>query len=207
MGHNLLNDRLSSLRYFISSAFAASRAIAYEFAAVLILLLMPEFGGKALAQDIVSAQATATVQSAITVTATQPINFGDVLIGIPKAIGWNNDDSSAIFTITGQAAAGINIVLTLPEYLSLADGSDRLSVIFRSNDAAVDTSNTATPSSMVAGNGWINQNPHNLPSSAVIGTPGSNTKVYLGGKVVPSGNQKAGSYSGDIVLSVSYNGL
>lgn len=160
-----------------------------------------------MAQDVASAQATATVQSAITVTATQPINFGDVLIGVPKAIGWNNDDSSAIFTITGQAAAGINIVLTLPEYLSLADGSDRLNAIFRSNDAAVDTSNTATPSSMVAGDGWINQNPYNLPATAVIGSPGSNTKIYLGGKVVPSGNQKAGSYSGDIVLSVSYNGL
>jgi len=171
-----------------------------------ILLVTFGFGSKAYAQDIASAQATATVQAAITVVATQPLNFGDVYIGIPKAIGYSNDDSSAIFTITGQAGAGINVLLTLPEYLSLADGSDRMTLVFRNNDAAVDTSNTATPSSMIGADGWINQNPYNLPAAAAIGSPGSNTKIYLGGKVVPSANQKAGNYSGDIVLSVSYNG-
>jgi hypothetical protein len=176
-------------------------------AVAFVLISLAGLGEQAAAQDVASAQATATVQSAITVTATQTLTFGDVLIGVPKSIGWNNDDSCAIFTISGQAAAGVNVSLMLPEYLTLADGSDRLNLVFRSNDAAVDTSNTATPSSMVGGDGWINQNPYNLPSAAVIGTPGSNTKIYLGGRVVPSGNQKAGSYSGDIVLSVNYNGL
>lgn len=176
-------------------------------APIVALILILGLPGQTLGQDVASAQATATVQSAITVTATQALSFGDVLIGVPKTISWNNDDSCAIFTITGQGGAGINISLIMPEYLSLADGSDRLIIIFRNNDAAVDTSNTATPSSMAAGDGWINQNPYILPSAAVIGSTGSNTKIYLGGKVVPSGNQKAGNYSGDIVLSVSYNGL
>jgi hypothetical protein len=188
-------------------AVKSSVVLAAAIAALFVLISFTESGERAAAQDVASAQATATVQSAITVTATQVLTFGDVLIGVPKSIGWNNDDSCAIFTITGQAGAGINIMLTLPEYLTLADGSDRLGLVFRSNDAAVDTSNTATPSSMVGGNGWINQNPYNLPSAAVIGTPGSNTKIYLGGRVAPSGNQKAGNYSGDIVLSVNYNGL
>jgi hypothetical protein len=192
MGRNLI--RKSPLYTLLATAIVA----------FIFVLGLPE---RAMAQDVASAQATATVQSAITVTATQALSFGDVLIGVPKTIGWNNDDSCAIFTITGQGGAGINISLMVPEYLSLADGSDRLNVIFRNNDAAVDTSNAATPSSMVAGDGWINQNPYALPSAAVIGSTGSNTKIYLGGKVVPSGNQKAGNYSGDIVLSVSYNGL
>jgi hypothetical protein len=159
------------------------------------------------AQDVANALATATVQTAITVTASQPLDLGNVFQGIPKSIGNNMDDSSAIFIITGQAGAGINIQFSLPEYLSLPDGSDRMSIVFRSTDAAVDTSNTATPSTMAASAGWVNQNPYLLPSAAVIGSPGSNTKIYLGGRVVPSGNQKAGVYSGDIVLSVFYNGL
>lgn len=159
------------------------------------------------AQDIANALATAIVQTAITVTASQPLDLGNVFQGIPKSIGSNMDDSSAIFIITGQAGAGINIQFALPEYLSLPDGSDRMSIVFRSTDAAVDTSNTATPSTMAAADGWVNQNPYLLPSAAVIGSPGSNTKIYLGGRVVPSGNQKAGVYSGDIVLSVFYNGL
>lgn len=184
-----------------------SALFAFLSAAVITFIFILGLSKQTLAQDVASAQATATVQSAITVTATQALSFGDVLIGVPKTIGWNNDDSCAIFTITGQGGAGVNLSLILPEYMSLVDGSDRLNVVFRSNDAAVDTSNTATPSSMAAGDGWINQNPYILPSAAVIGSTGSNTKIYLGGKVVPSGNQKAGTYSGDIVLSVSYNGL
>jgi hypothetical protein len=180
--------------------------IALRIGIVAVFFLIISSPKQAISQDVASAQATAVVQSAITVTATQSLSFGDVLTGVPKAISWNNDDSCAIFVITGEGGAGINLSLILPEYLSLADGSDRLSVVFRVNDAAVDTSNTATPSSMTAGDGWINQNPYILPSGAVIGSPGNNTKIYLGGKVVPSGNQKAGNYSGDIVLSVSYNG-
>ena len=179
-----------------------------SFAGIIIgCTLIIELAATARAQDVANALATATVQTAITVTASQPLDFGNVFQGIPKSIGSNMDDSSAIFIITGQAGAGINIQFSLPEYISLPDGSDRMSIVFRSTDAAVDTSNTATPSTMVAGDGWVNQNPYLLPSAAVIGSPGSNTKIYLGGRVVPSGNQKAGVYSGDIVLSVFYNGL
>jgi hypothetical protein len=170
-------------------------------------ILLIALNASVRAQDVANALATATVQTAITVSASQPLEFGNVFQGIPKSIGDNMDDSSAIFIVTGQAGAGINIQFSLPEYLSLPDGSDRMSVVFRSTDAAVDTSNTATPSTMAAGDGWVNQNPYLLPSAAVIGSPGSNTKIYLGGRVVPSGNQKAGVYSGDIVLSVFYNGL
>lgn len=173
----------------------------------LFVLLILASGTNAWPQDVANALATATVQTAITIVATQPLNFGNVFQEMPKTIGNNMDDSSAIFTITGQGGAGINIQLALPEYLSLADGSDRMSIIFRNTDAAVDTSDIATPSTLIAGNGWINQNPYLLPSAAVIGSPGSNTKIYLGGRVVPSANQKAGIYSGNIVLSASYNGL
>jgi len=180
------------------------RVIVRAITASIIILMS---GITVQAQDIANALATATVQTAITVVATQPLNFGNVFQGVPKTIGNNMDDSSAIFTIAGQGGAGINIQFALPEYLSLPDGSDRMFIIFASTVAAVDTSNTATPSTMIAGNGWINQNPYLLPSAAVIGSPGSNTKIYLGGRVVPSGNQKAGVYSGNIVLAVSYNGL
>lgn len=174
---------------------------------LFLIALILALGINAEAQDVANALATATVQTAITVAATQPLDFGNVFQGMPKSIANNQDDSSAIFTITGQAGAGINIQFALPEYLSLPDGSDRMPVIFRSTDAAVDTTNTATPSTLTAAGGWINQNPYLLPAAAVIGSPGSNTKIYLGGKVAPSSNQKAGVYSGDIVLSVSYNGL
>ncbi len=175
------------------------------FAFVLASILVSTVA--ALAQDVATGQATATVQAALTVTATQALDFGNIFQGIPKTVGRNDDDSTAIFTVAGQAGSGVNLQLVLPEYLSLADGSDRMTIAFGITSAAVDTSNTATPSTMIGADGWIDQNPFNLPAGAVIGSTGSNTKVYLGGKVIPSANQKAGSYSGNIVLIVSYNGL
>ncbi len=156
------------------------------------------------ALDFSDGTASGTVLTIITAAATQDLAFGNILQAVPKSIGYNNDASSAIFTITGEASAGINLQLILPEYVSLSDGSDRMTIIFSSTDAAVDTT-TVTPSTISASDGWINQNPYYLPASAVIGSAGT-TKIYLGGKIVPSVDQTPGTYSGDIVLSVSYNG-
>jgi hypothetical protein len=154
------------------------------------------------AQDVARGQAQGTVLPLIVVTATQVLNFGEIYQGVPKTILYGNDDSAAIFTITGQDGAGVNLQLILPEYLNLADGSDRMPITFRATDAAIDT-NSATPSTIVAADGWINQNPYILPAAATIGAP--NTRLYLGGKVNPSTNQKAGAYTNDIVFMVAYN--
>jgi hypothetical protein len=157
-----------------------------------------------VAQDVANGVAQGTVIPLIVVTAVQPLEFGNVYQGVPHAIAETDDDSSAIFNITGEAGAGINLQLILPEYLTLADGSDRMPVRFGATDAAVDT-NAATPSTMVAGDGWINQNPYILPAGAVIGdNGGANTRIYLGGEVNPSTNQKAGAYTADLILMVAY---
>ncbi len=153
-------------------------------------------------QDVARGQAQATVLPLIVVTATQVLDFGEVFQGVPKTIARTNDDSVAIFTITGEHGAGINLQLILPEYINLADGSDRMPIVFRATDAAVDT-NGATPSTVVAADGWVDQNPYILPAGATIGA--TNTRIYLGGKVNPSSNQKAGAYTNDIVLMVAYN--
>jgi len=157
-----------------------------------------------MSADSDNASSTARVLLAITVTSTQDLSLGYIYGGIPKSMGYNDDDSSAIFSITGEPSAGINLQFMLPEYLSLSDGSARVPIIFSATDSAVDTT-TASPSTMDASDGWINQNPRDLPAGAVIGAGGT-TRIYLGGKVVPPGNLKAGTYNGDIVLSVSYNG-
>jgi hypothetical protein len=165
-------------------------------------LILLSIASLSFAQDVARGQAQATVLPLIVVTATQVLDFGEVFQGVPKTIARTNDDSVAIFTITGEHAAGINLQLILPEFINLADGSDRIPIVFRATDAAVDT-NAATPSTVVAGDGWVDQNPYILPAAATIGA--TNTRVYLGGKVNPSTNQKAGAYTNDIVLMVAYN--
>jgi hypothetical protein len=169
---------------------------------MLVGLILAISFSSSFAQDVARGQAQGTVLPLIVVTATQVLDFGEIFQGVPKTILYGNDDSCAIFTITGQDGAGINLQLILPEYLNLADGSDRMPILFRATDAAVDT-NAATPSTVVGADGWINQNPYILPAGATIGAV--NTRIYLGGKVNPSSNQKAGAYASDIVLMVAYN--
>ncbi len=179
-------------------ALRLSRKIMMLTGTILILSF-----GFSLAQDAATGSATATVQTIITVTATQALAFGNVFQGVSKTVGDNVDASSGIFTITGQAGAGVNLQMILPDYMALADGSDRMTITFSTTDAAVDT-NGATPSTVVAGDGWVDQNPRVLPAAAVVGA--ANTAIYLGGKVTPTSDQAAGAYSADIVLLVAYDG-
>lgn len=167
---------------------------------VLTVLFMPR---GVSGQDVAVGSATATVVATISVTASSPLAFGDVLQGVLSSIA-NNNSSAAIFEISGESGSGVDLYLQLPEYLSLSDGSARMTITFSSTDASVDTTGAGDPTTMNAGKGWQNTNPYNLPAAAIIGSSG--TDVYLGGKVIPSPNQKAGNYSGDIVLTVAYNG-
>jgi hypothetical protein len=154
-------------------------------------------------QEVAIGSATARVLANIIVTAVNPLDFGDIFQGVPKRVA-NNEGGAAIFSITGQAGAGVSLYMQLPEYLSLSDGSDRMVIIFGATDASIDTTGAANPEGMNGSLGWQNVNPNNLPSAAVIGTSGTN--IYLGGSVRPSTNQRAGNYSGDIVITAAYDG-
>ena len=155
-------------------------------------------------QDVAVGTATATVLAALTVTATQALAFGTVFQGISKTVA-NNDAASAIFTMGGTANAGVSLYLELPSYLALADGSDRMVISFTTTDAIVDTTGGGDPTGFVPADGYNNVNPFSLPTTANLSDAGA-ANVYLGGKVTPTVDQKAGAYSGDIVLTVSYNG-
>jgi hypothetical protein len=157
----------------------------------------------ATGQDAAVGQAQATVLAVLQVTAASPLEFGEVMQGVRKSIA-NSNDSAAIFEISGEAGAGIEAYLQLPEYMSLSDNSDRMRISFGATDCSIDTTGAGSPSGMAAGDGWQNENPYNLPSAIVIG--GSGTDFYLGGTVWPSVGQKAGSYSADIIITVAYNG-
>lgn len=174
-------------------------------AGVLCLIALSIVSGNVCAQDVANGLATATCLASLSVMATQPLAFGNVFQGVAKTQGKNDDANSGIFTIAGAPSAGISIYLALPAFLALVPGgADRMIVSFATTDATVDTT-TVTPSTVAAGDGWIDQNPYSLPAAVVIGAAGS-TRIYLGGKVSPAVNQSAGSYIGEIVCSVAYTG-
>ncbi len=172
---------------------------------ILVGLILAISSGVTFAQDVATGTATGTVVPLIVVTATAPLDFGTLWQGVPKSIPSSGAgaDSAAIFDIAGQQA-GINLQFILPEYIVLANGHDRMPISFTATDAAVDTLTPATPEAMVAGDGFVDQNPYAIPAaSSVIGPAG--THVYLGGRVWPSTNQTAGTYGAEIVLMVAYN--
>ena len=167
---------------------------------VLAALLMPSTGS---AQDVAVGQATATVLAILTVTATSPLAFGNVYQGVPTAIAKDNADAG-IFRIVGEEDAVVAIYFQLPDYLSTATGDDRMVISFSTTDLNVDTTAANTPAGFVAADGWIDQDPHNVTSAADIGSTA--TDLYLGGEVIPSVDQTAGAYTGDVVLTVAYTG-
>lgn len=157
----------------------------------------------AQAQDVAVGQITATVQAVLAVTATNALAFGSVYQGVPKSIA-NNSASAAVFTIGGQGGSGVSMYLQLPAYLATATGDDRLVVAFGSTDASIDTTANSDPTTF--GSGWQNQNPFSLPNGTVVGSPANQTALFLGGTVYPTVDQAAGAYTGDLILTVAYNG-
>ena len=172
---------------------------------IIVLLLAMSFlmVTSVVAQDVAVGQATATVQTPLTVTATAALAFGTIFQGVPVSVAETNA-SAGIFTMTGQAGSGISLFLQLPEYMSTATGDDRMVIVFSTTDCAIDTTANADPTTF--GSGWANENPFNLPSGVIIGTLSTQTVLFLGGQVRPSVDQTSGAYTADVILTVAYNG-
>lgn len=170
---------------------------------VLLAALAPDISQ---AQDVANGQATATVLAALSVIAVRPLDFGNVFQGVAKSIG-KNEAVAGVFGISGADNAGISIYIQLPAYIALADGSDRLSISFGINDCDVDTAVVAPgPGDPTAfADGYAGVDPRNPPATINLGDDGL-AALYLGGRVTPSVDQVAGAYSGDIIVTVSYNG-
>ena len=158
------------------------------------------------AQEVAVGSVTATIQTALSVSATSPLAFGTTYQGVPKVIARTVADA-AIFTLSGQANAGISCYLQLPEYLSIAGDSDRMVIAFATTDCTVDTALAASPGDPAGAgiDGYVGIDPYNLPDGVNLSDNGF-CGVYIGGKIIPSVDQTAGSYTGNIILTVAYTG-
>jgi len=160
------------------------------------------------AQDVANGTASATVVAALTVTASSPLAFGTVYQGVPKSVS-KNVAEAAVFDITGQANADLLLYLSLPEFIATSSGDDRMTISFTATDADIDTGivGAGDPTGFVSG--WQGEDPQNLMAVAgaepCLGDAGL-CAVYIGGKVIPTLDQTAGAYTGDIILTVAYQG-
>jgi hypothetical protein len=181
----------------------ASMNISGKKALCICTLILMLISG-ASSQDVASGLATANVTDLLSVTATQNLAFGLVFQGVAKSVGNNVTASSGIFTITGQAGANISVYFVLPEYMATATGDDRMIIAFGAADMTYDSTVNLDPATP-GGGALANINPRAIPATTYVG--GNNqAAIFLGGKVTPAVNQKAGAYTGDILVTVAYTG-
>ncbi len=159
-------------------------------AIVGVLALTTLARAQAVAQNNASINATATVQTPITVSAVQDLGFGNVFPGLNKTVAVT-DAAAGHFSVAGQASANVNLTFALPANLS--DGGGNLLPI-GSWTGEQNTTGTATGSNFV-------------PSGAATASALSGTgalHVFVGGTVAPALNQPAGVYSGSVQMTVVY---
>jgi hypothetical protein len=173
---------------------------------VLIIALIA-FMSPAAAQDVTTGQAVANVMAILAVTAVQDLDFGNILQGVTAVVDRTDAANAGIFQISGEGTGNreVAMYMQLPTYLwnSTPGSQDRLVIYFKDTDCTLDTTN-GTPAAPGAG-ALIGEDPHSLPDTGIGGNDNV-IRIYLGGAVYPTIDQRAGAYSGDIVLTASYTG-
>ncbi len=151
------------------------------------------------AQESATIQALATVVSALTITGTNNLNFGNVTPGTPKLIDKQTDVGLAgEWTLSGNPTAELTLDFTLPDSLRTASGSAMV-VSFGITDASLDDGSgggQTAPSSIL--------NPL-IVETRNIGAGGALT-IWIGGQVSPTPAQTGGAYAADIILTVTLTG-
>lgn len=137
--------------------------------------------------------ATATVQSPITVSGDNDLEFGTVFPGVNKSVARTAAEAGA-FSVTGQNSATVYLNFTLPTNLEF--GANNLPISFSATDAG---SNTADDQGAA-----VAFNPATADYERTL-SAGGELYVWIGGTVQPTITQVAGAYSADITLTVTYD--
>ncbi len=129
------------------------------------------------------------------VSVVNDLTFGGVLAGVPKKVDKATPGGAAEYLVTGIAGSDVTIEFALPTYMN--DGTYNMQMIFNNTDCAMDSSSSPDQTSP----DYDNLDPWDV-NSYTIGSGG--ISVWLGSKVVPKLFQDPGSYTADIVITVTF---
>ena len=131
------------------------------------------------------------------VTVVNNLTFGDIFPGIPKEVSEKTPGQAAEYSVTGVAGSEVQIDFTLPTYMN--NVGYNMQMIFKDTDCSLDSSGSADQTAPL----YADQNPW---KAITYGIGSGGISIWLGGKVVPRLRQEEGSYSADIVITVTYLG-
>lgn len=129
------------------------------------------------------------------VSVVNDLTFGSILGGVPKKIDKATAGTAAEFLVTGVAGSDVTVEFALPTYMN--DGTYNMQMIFTNTDCSMDSSTSPDQTSP----DYNNLDPWDV-LSYTIGSGG--ITVWLGGKVVPRLLQDPGSYTADIVITITF---
>ena len=125
-------------------------------------------------------------------TGAQDLDFGAIIPGFGSTV-LTSDAASGEFVISGANGAGVDLDFVVPANLQNAT-FDNLPVTFTAAVGA-DRATAVAIADVSAGD-----------ASTIDGTSGE-VRVFLGGTATAGANQPAGTYSGTVTLTATYNGL
>jgi hypothetical protein len=156
---------------------------------VLTLALLAVSAAAARAQNNAGINVTASVQQPITVTAGNPLAFGNVFPGVAATVGVASANAGT-FSVAGQGSAVVSMNFVLPT--NLTSGGVNLPIGTWTGNW--NTTNSPTGTSFT---------PSASGSSATLSGTGT-IYVFVGATVTPAVNQAAGSYAGTVSMTVIY---
>jgi len=130
-------------------------------------------------------------QRPLTVQGTRSLTFGSLLAGVNKTVLRTNVVNGGQLDISGPSRATVLLTFTLPASMTGPAGAT-LPLSFGSNDGG-----WSPPQQIATQTGFDPRVPYTAPLDQ-----NGKVSVYLGGTAKPTANQKAGSYSGTITLTV-----
>jgi hypothetical protein len=146
-----------------------------------------------LAVGLLGAGGHVAAAQILTVTGIRNLTFGVVLPGVPRVISRTDPLNSGQFNIfSDQQGNAIRMTFTLPAAMNGPAGA-QIPLVFGAADAGFSATQNI--------NNQIAFDPRapftrNLPNTG-------RCSVFLGGRANPAANQRAGSYSGTIILTVT----
>ena len=133
----------------------------------------------------------AAAQRPLTVQGIQSLTFGSLLAGVNKSVLRTDAVNSGHLDISGPKNVNVLLTFTLPATMAGPAGAT-LPLSFGSNDGG-----WSPPQQIGTQTGFDPRVPYTAPLDQ-----NGKVSVFLGGTAKPTANQKAGSYTGTITLTV-----
>ena len=130
-------------------------------------------------------------QRPLTIQGTRSLTFGTLLAGVNKSVLRTDAIHSGQFDINGPSRSNVLLTFTLPTAMAGPAGAT-LPLSFGANDGG-----WSPPQQIGSQGGFDPRVPYNAPLDQ-----NGKVSVYLGGTAKPTANQKAGSYTGTVTLTV-----